>query len=458
MSVIRSQQVASEQVPEGEKMKYDKVVFIRISKSLGILCGVVLFCLIFPSFWTMIPRTDSIIYQSYWIEALLPITSIYFLLAGSEILNLATWTEEKSLFSTFMFLREFTMYMITAIVFYLSSYAIWSLYMECNHPLPNLGLTILPIMTICSIGQWFILPSDILAKPEFREKLKIYMIHQLWNQMTNIVLEILTYLFANPPGGLQFLVPFVVVGCRETDRYLRATLITWIMGIQNEPAAILNAINVSTTYTSFITIRIVGTEVSTIFCTVAVDFILHLKTTHEMIKGFTRVGAERIANENTRNNISITLVIGELIEGITPIIYACNMTIAYYGPNAHILSNVRNNYWSEEIEDIGPLFLTMAILFSVDLLNALLNSLWLWKAGETNILQEFCRVLEKYWYFMAIKLAFCMTVYFATNDINMGMDGTQSFQWTSQEGWMSLVNNSNVLTDEEKASLLQKPH
>ena len=154
----------------------------------------------------------------------------------------------------------------------------------------------------------------------------------------------------------------------------------------------------------------------------------------------------------------ITLVIGELIDGITPVIYACSMAMAYYGPNAHIFSNVRNNYWSEEIENIGPLFLTMTILFSVDILSAVINSFWLQKAAETNIFQDFYRLLSKYWYFMVIKLAVRMTTYFATNDVNMGMDGTQSFQWTSQEGWMSLVNNSNVLTDKEKASLLQKPH
>ena len=55
---------------------------------------------------------------------------------------------------------------------------------------------------------------------------------------------------------------------------------------------------------------------------------------------------------------------------------------------------------------------------------------------------------------MAILLAYCMTGYFASTDINFGMDGTQSFKWISDEGWVSLVNNSNDLTNEEKANVI----
>ena len=71
------------------------------------------------------------------------------------------------------------------------------------------------------------------------------------------------------------------------------------------------------------------------------------------------------------------------------------------------------------------------------------------------MLNEFCRVLSKYWFFIAVKLALNMIAYFATNDINMGMDGTLTFQWMSQEGWINLVNNSNELTVEEKNDLLE---
>ena len=64
------------------------------------------------------------------------------------------------------------------------------------------------------------------------------------------------------------------------------------------------------------------------------------------------------------------------------------------------------------------------------------------------IFQEFCRVLRRYWYFQAIALGLNMTAYFASTDINLGVDGTQSFKWISHEGWIHLFYNSNNFTEQ----------
>ena len=69
------------------------------------------------------------------------------------------------------------------------------------------------------------------------------------------------------------------------------------------------------------------------------------------------------------------------------------------------------------------------------------------------MLQEFCKVVEKYWFFMAVKLALNMVIFWPANDINAGMDKTRAFQWISDEGWMDLVNRSSDLTIEEKKEL-----
>ena len=147
-------------------------------------------------------------------------------------------------------------------------------------------------------------------------------------------------------------------------------------------------------------------------------------------------------------------MITELIEGFAPLIYGFCMAMAYYGPNAHILSNVGNNYWSKPIEDIGPLFTLMVVLFAIDTLSAVVNSFFIWTIVKVNIIRELYRVLRKYWFFMAIKLAFNVATYFQGNDINFGHDNSRRFEWTSNEGWTNLVNRSNDLTDEQKRGLI----
>ena len=92
------------------------------------------------------------------------------------------------------------------------------------------------------------------------------------------------------------------------------------------------------------------------------------------------------------------LIIVELIEGFTPIIYMICITMAYYGPNAHLFSNIGSSYWGEIIEDLWPLFATMAFLFAVDTLSILFNSLCISRATNKNILSDFLRISDnKVW-------------------------------------------------------------
>ena len=158
-------------------------------------------------------------------------------------------------------------------------------------------------------------------------------------------------------------------------------------------------------------------------------------------------------NQEIKTKIT-TLVIAELIEGFTPLVYGTCILMAYYGPNSNLLSNIGRTYWGEEIKDIRLLLLTMSALFSIDTLSILINSLCLWKAVKVNMLSEFCRVLSKYWYFMTIYIAEGMNMYLSSTDINFGMDQSRTFQWISNDGWINIVNTSTILTHEEKVEFM----
>ena len=105
------------------------------------------------------------------------------------------------------------------------------------------------------------------------------------------------------------------------------------------------------------------------------------------------------------------------------------MAMAYYGPNYHLFSYVGNNYWNEEMKSIGPLFITMAILFGVDTLSVFVNGICLWKLMSVNMFFKIRRVLIRYWHFMAFCLAINAAAYFASRDIKLGIDDTMKFEW-----------------------------
>ena len=91
ISVINLREITSgEGVEEGNKRENENglapkhVCKVLCSSSLGIIS----YCIIFIIPWTTIPRTNSIIYQSHWMEVILPVTSVSVAVVGTIHLQL----------------------------------------------------------------------------------------------------------------------------------------------------------------------------------------------------------------------------------------------------------------------------------------------------------------------------------------------------------------------------------
>ena len=94
------------------------------------------------------------------------------------------------------------------------------------------------------------------------------------------------------------------------------------------------------------------------------------------------------------------------------------------------------------------------LLFGVDAVSVLVNSFILSTLAKVNLFRDCCRIMKKYWYFIAVQFALKMMTQFATKDINLGMDSTGEWNWITNDGRASLINGSTVLSNEEKALLL----
>ena len=418
--------------------------------------GIVAACVLCSVPLTTIPRTDSILYQKWWMEMILPTANYIFLNAASDLLNLAVWTKERSIKSVKVFFKMFFLaHIIPYLLFYVSCYIVWSVHFGFNHPMPYLGLLVLPIQLTAAVELWIVLPSEALSKQHFRRKLRIYMVYFVWSWVIIVQNEILSYCFANFPTHLQFLVAFMIAACREFDFYLSSSLVDKMMVVQDESSAALVTITINGSYGAFVARRLEGASLATICSVVAIDFFIHLKNTYQIIKEHRKVNIEEEEHAGSERAMHITqLVVSELTDAFIPITYGACMALAIYGPNPKILANVGSIYWGEVIEDLGPLLFSMVILFVFDVLSVLVTSGVLWKVASINMLQEFRDGIDKYWLFFIIKLGSFWAGYFALTDINLGMDSTWSFDWITPEGRRCLINNSIDLTDEEKMTLM----
>ena len=92
------------------------------------------------------------------------------------------------------------------------------------------------------------------------------------------------------------------------------------------------------------------------------------------------------------------LVMKETLELLLPITYCVILSIAYFGPNAENLGNIKNDYWQyKKIEDIRVPLSKIGLFLLVDVLRIALNFFLLWKYCKINLRFEYCQMMETYW-------------------------------------------------------------
>ena len=80
------------------------------------------------------------------------------------------------------------------------------------------------------------------------------------------------------------------------------------------------------------------------------------------------------------------LIVNEIVEVLTPIMYLLCFVTAYYGPNADVIGNIKNSKWHfRAVEDVGYSVGLICIFFAFDALSALINSAVLWKFCRINL-------------------------------------------------------------------------
>ena len=105
----------SKKTREGEN-KTSRLFLFHIFSILAV-------CAMFLSMITLIPRSNSIIYQTQWFECSLLMAGLNILMAGNDTLNMAIWFNEKSFLSFHILFRMYILYMTTWIVPYISTYS-----------------------------------------------------------------------------------------------------------------------------------------------------------------------------------------------------------------------------------------------------------------------------------------------------------------------------------------------
>ena len=79
--------------------------------------------------------------------------------------------------------------------------------------------------------------------------------------------------------------------------------------------------------------------------------------------------------------------------------------MAYYGPNAEIIGNIRNSdFHYKEVSDIMSFMGDLTGMFMIDLIGCFVTGLVLWKYASVNLMSEAQKILKLFWALISIKI------------------------------------------------------
>ena len=383
---------------------------------------------------TMIPRHNSILEQKYWYQILIPVGFGSIIWTAVMFLDLIVFTDMKYFKSIKFFVKTSLASLVAMVGSYCFCYIFWTKIIEYNHPMPLVVLVCVPItMIVSTVSLRFFSPAVAITKDEYREKLRNHFLFVLlWLFVVFIQVPILRMIFQRLENtNAQCIVAILIPASKICNKRIFSKIVNRISGIENETANAALAVAINICFGMIVATRLVKARYATVGCMIIVELMVQLAMSYRIITLHKKVvfhGYEE--NKAEKKKVILKLVLAELCEGLIPLAYAICFAMAYYGPNANLIGNVRNDYWQyKAVDDPGWTFVLMFGMFSVDLVSLFLNASIIWITCNVNLFKEICIVLQKYWFIMALKMTHNTYYCFLSNDVNLAMDWTLNFDW-----------------------------
>ena len=369
------------------------------------------YCIFFTSLLLVIPQHNAIEQSKFWYEVILIfMLGFPFHLVFSTLQVCIIVFKIPSLISFLPVVRLFFSCVLGFVAPYCICYFIWTICLGYNHPLPFIGFSVYPLWIVFMGRLWFEFPETFRKIKKFRRKIQAYMFYLLWLGFMGLQYSGLSSMLAMLPKQIQWTMAIIMPIIRWLNSHVLGKLMKISAGSNNPSAIFAMNTTISCGYSLYVAITLASATEITLYWILGVEFTLNIILCCRVIKmDKNSIGTSKHKNgaaKATQQELIIRLTLNETIEVLVPMAYSLSFLLAYYGPNATILGNVRNSYWNyNAVEDITKLLTTSFEMFSIDLLSAVINGVLLWKFCKINLFYKFCWMMQKYWLLIAVTLA-----------------------------------------------------
>ena len=161
-------------------------------------------------------------------------------------------------------------------------------------------------------------------------------------------------------------------------------------------------------HTLFLTIALgtVATQAST-YIVIGQDFLINIYLCMRSIY-MLKYKKNEASVDQAHKNIQ-ELVLNERIEFATPLSYVVCFLMAYYGPNAEIMGNIKFSSWHYgDVASVGKFLSVLSLLFAVDFASGFVSAILLWIFCNINLIKILLELQRDLWIMMAVQESFAM--------------------------------------------------
>ena len=357
----------------------------------------------------LLPQHNSIKHPEYWYENTIIscLSALFTLTLETVYVTIKYYLEVPSMVSIVVFIQLYFSAVIAWTSTLCLTYLFWSVVLGYNPPMP-LTLLLIPIVFIAQYGTLYVLVSkhqDVSS--DTKKRLKQFIISRVWVNVVELQYQGLGFLFVLLPINFQWILAFALPLVREINYHIFYKIMIDSLHLDNGKLGIIIGVNAYNAL--YVAVKIGHTAtLTTSICILIVDFLINLHSCKVLVKIHTTITPNICGNEQhikEREYQLSKLILTELMEIILPLVYIVTVVIGYYGPNAEILGNIRNEYWQYEIiNDLKGLTLSVLLMAIADSFSALIVGLWLWKACSIDFLRESCCLMGDIWEVPAIMI------------------------------------------------------
>ena len=249
--------------------------------------------------------------------------------------------------------------LLTLFLVFLISYAVWTIAVGYQFPIPMLGLIItLALFFVGLTACWLLFPSIWRTNKKFRKRLKLCMGIWALGKLAIIPYKIMEKLFVRFQNNYQPAVSILMPGIRELNIWMCNKLICHTADGDVSGARLIGSFDVATRH-GVMLCYFIGAFASTTtsYVLLGIDTCINIYLCTRIIW----IKKRRSLEEEKVSHLLQELAVNEINEFITPLAYLLSFLAAYYGPNDSLLGNVGNSYWSYQA--VGDVEQTVSIIF-----------------------------------------------------------------------------------------------